>query len=121
MKIAITADGPSKEASVDPRFGRCKYFIFADSETDDFESEENNSMSAGHGAGISTSQAIVAKGVDVVLTGNCGPNAYQVLDAAGIKVITGVSGKVEDAIKDFKSGKLEASSKPNVVSHFGMS
>ena len=63
---------------------------------------------------------IAGKGVEAVLTGNCGPNAYQVLSAAGIKVITGVSGKVKDAIQSYKSGKLQASSQPNVAGHFGM-
>jgi len=55
-----------------------------------------------------------------VLTGNCGPNAFQVLSAAGIQVITGVSGKVKDAIQSYKSGGLQSSSQPNVADHFGM-
>jgi predicted Fe-Mo cluster-binding NifX family protein len=55
-----------------------------------------------------------------VLTGNCCPNAYQVLAAVGIKVVTGVSGKVRDAIQDYKSGKLKVSPQPNVAEHFGM-
>jgi predicted Fe-Mo cluster-binding NifX family protein len=75
---------------------------------------------AGGGAGISTAQTIASKGLEAVLTGNCGPNAYQVLSAAGIKVVTGVSGKVRAAIQDYKSGKLKASSQPNVAGHFGM-
>jgi predicted Fe-Mo cluster-binding NifX family protein len=119
LKIAITATSPSLEANIDPRFGRCQYFLFVDSETLQFESMENTGAMAG-GAGISTAQTIAGKGVEVVLTGNCGPNAHQVLTAAGIKVITGVSGKVQDAIKDYKAGKYMASSQPNVSDHFGM-
>jgi len=56
----------------------------------------------------------------VVLTGNCGPNAYQVLSAAGIQVITGVGGKIRDAIQAYKSGQFKAVSQPNVGAHFGM-
>jgi predicted Fe-Mo cluster-binding NifX family protein len=120
MKIAITATGSSLDAEVDPRFGRCQYFIIVDPETMQFEALENSAAMAGGGAGVSTAQTIASKGVEAVLTGNCGPNAYQVLSAAGIKVITGVAGKVQDAIQGYKSGKFQASSQPNVGDHFGM-
>lgn len=119
MKIAVTAAAPDINADIDPRFGRCGYFVIVDSETMDVDTMENASASAGGGAGVATAQAIVGKGVEVVLTGNCGPNAYQALSAAGIKVVTGVSGKVSDAIEDYKSGKLKASSQPSVAQHFG--
>ncbi|TRZ96106.1 MAG: dinitrogenase iron-molybdenum cofactor biosynthesis protein [Dehalococcoidia bacterium] len=120
MKIAISATGPDLDAEVDPRFGRCQYFIIADPETMEFEAVENSSAMASGGAGISTGQMISGKGAQVVLTGNCGPNAYQTLSAAGIQVITGVSGTVRDAIEGYKSGQLQAISQPNVAAHFGM-
>jgi predicted Fe-Mo cluster-binding NifX family protein len=120
MKIVVTANAPTLDADIDPRFGRCQYFIIADPETMEFEALENSGAMAGGGAGISTAQTIASKGIEAVLTGNCGPNAYQVLSAAGIKIVTGVSGKVREAIQDYKSGKLKASSQPNVAGHFGM-
>ena len=120
MKIAITATGPELDAEVDPRFGRCQHFIIIDPDTMQFESLENSSATASGGAGISAAQTIVTKGVEAVLTGNCGPNAYQVLSPAGVKVITGVSGKVRDAVQSYKSGNLEGRTQPNVPDHFGM-
>ena len=120
MKIAITATGPALDAEIDPRFGRCQYFVIVDPETMQFETIENSSAMAGGGAGVSTAQMIAGKGVEAVLTGNCGPNAYQILSAAGIKVITGVAGKVQVAIHGYKAGALKASSQPNVTAHFGM-
>ena len=120
MKIAISATGPGLDAEVDPRFGRCQYFIVADPETMAFEAVDNSSAMAAGGAGISAAQEIVGKGVQAVLTGNCGPNAYQVLSSAGIQVITGVSGKVRDAIESYRSGKFKTSAQPNVPDHFGM-
>ena len=121
MKIAITATGPNLDADVDPRFGRCQYFILVDPETLAFEAVENSNAAASGGAGISTGQMITDKGVTAVLTGNCGPNAYQVLSAAGIKVITGVSGKIREAIDKYKSGAFTSSQQANVADHFGMS
>ena len=119
MKIAITATAPNLDADIDPRFGRCQYFVIADPDTMEFESLENSGATAGGGAGIATAQNLAGKSIEAVLTGNCGPNAYEVLAAAGIKVVTGVSGKVRDAIQSYKSGKLQASSQPNVAGHFG--
>jgi predicted Fe-Mo cluster-binding NifX family protein len=120
MKIAVSSAGPNLDADIDPRFGRCRYFIMVDPETMQSEALENPGTMAGGGAGISTAQMIAGGGVEAVLTGNCGPNAYEVLGAAGIKVLTGVSGKVRQAIEEYKSGKLKTSSRPNVPGHFGM-
>jgi predicted Fe-Mo cluster-binding NifX family protein len=119
MKIAISATGSTLDAEVDPRFGRCQHFIIADTETPKFDAVDNSSAAASGGAGISAAQMIVGKGVKAVLTGNCGPNAYQVLSSAGIEVVTGVSGKVKDAIEGYKSGKFQSSPQPNVPGHFG--
>jgi predicted Fe-Mo cluster-binding NifX family protein len=119
MRIAISSTGSTLDAEVDPRFGRCQYFVIVDPETMEMESMQNTNSMASGGAGISTGQVIVSKGVDAVLTGNCGPNAYQVLSAAGIKVITGVSGKIKDAIEKYKAGAFKASGQANVVDHFG--
>jgi predicted Fe-Mo cluster-binding NifX family protein len=120
MRIAVSATGPTLDVEVDPRFGRCPYFIIAEPETMEFEVLDNSSAVAVGGAGISASQAIAGKGVQVVLTGNCGPNAYQVLSSAGIRVITGVSGSVKDAIEGYRSGKFQTSAAANVPDHFGM-
>jgi len=120
MKIAVTSTSPDLEAEVDPRFGRCQYFIIADPETLEFEAVENSGALSGGGAGIAGGQLIAEKGVNVVLTGNCGPNAFQVLSSAGIQVITGVSGKVKHAVEMYRSGKYKETSQPTVGAHSGM-
>ena len=119
MKIAISAVGPNLDDMVDPRFGRCGFFHIIDSESGEHESFMNESASAGGGAGISSAQTIIDKGVTVVLTGNCGPNAFQVFSAAGIQMIVGVNGNVREAIEQFKTGALKPVSSPNVADHFG--
>jgi len=120
MKIAVTATKPSIDADVDPRFGRCQYFVIVDLDTMESESMENSSAQASGGAGISTGQMIAGKGAEAVLTGSCGPNAFRVLSASGIKVVTGATGKILDAIEDYKAGRLQSSPQPNVTDHFGM-
>ena len=120
MKIAISATAPGLDAEVDPRFGRCQYFVIVDPQSMEFEAVDNSSAMAAGGAGISAAQMIASKGVEAVLTGNCGPNAYQTLSAAGIQVITGVSGKIKDAVASYNAGKLQPNAQPSVGSHYGM-
>lgn len=120
MKVAISATGPSIDAEVDPRFGRCQYIIVTDPDTMELEATENANIMAGGGAGISTAQTVASMEAQVVLTGNCGPNAYQTLSAAGIQVITGVSGNIKQAIEDYKAGKFQATSGPSTGAHSGM-
>ena len=120
MRLAISTGRPDIDGEVDPRFGRCPYLVIVDSESMDFETMANPGATTGGGAGVATAQAIAAKGVAAVLTGNCGPNAYQVLNAANTKVVTGVTGKVREAVRDYESGRLQAVSQPNVEAHAGM-
>jgi predicted Fe-Mo cluster-binding NifX family protein len=103
IKICITSKGKDLGAEVDPKFGRARYFIIVDPNTMEFEVIENPNVEAMHGAGIQTAQLISSKNVGTVLTGNCGPNAQRVLQSSGIKVITGISGKVEDVLSKHKS------------------
>ena len=120
MKIAITASGPTLDANVDPRFGRCAHFLIVDTVTLDFEAVENPNVVLGGGAGIQSAQLMAAKDVKFVLTGNCGPNAHATLSAAGIGVIPGCSGAVRAAIEQFKAGQFDIASGPTVASHSGM-
>ena len=120
MKIAISATDQNMDADVDPRFGRCTYFIVVDPETMEFEVIDNSGAMDAGGAGVSAAQAVVDKDVQALLTGNCGPNAYQVLTSAGIQLITGVSGKIRDVVENYRSGKYQVSTQANVPDHFGM-
>ena len=120
MKICITSEGNTLDSNVDPRFGRCKYFIFVDSDSLEFEAVENPNAQFSGGAGIQSGQLMASKGVKAVLTGNIGPNAFGTLKAAKIEVFTGASGSVKDAIEKYKKGKLTSTQGPSVGSKFGM-
>ena len=89
MRIAVTSTGPELESQVDPRFGRCQYFLIVELDDLAFEAIENPNIAIGGGAGIQSAHLMSEKGAKVVLTGNCGPNAHATLCAAGIEVIVG--------------------------------
>ena len=114
MKTAVTATGPSLDGPVDPRFGRCTYFLIVETDNLAFEAVENPNLTLGGGAGIQSAQLMNEKGVRFVLTGNCGPNARQTFAAAGIEVIVGCSGRVRDVVEQFKVGRLSAADEPSV-------
>ena len=120
MKICITSQGDKLDSQVDPRFGRCQYFIIVDTETSEFESIKNPNIDSMGGAGVQSGQFVSSKGVKAVLTSNVGPNAFQTLEAAGIDVITGVSGSVKEAIEKYNKGDLKPTQGPSVNSKFGM-
>jgi predicted Fe-Mo cluster-binding NifX family protein len=120
MKIALTTESPSLDSKVDPRFGRCSYFLIVETDSLSFEAVENPNVTLGGGAGIQSAQLMAEKGVKQILTGSCGPNAHQALSAAGIGVIVGCSGAVRDVVQQHKTGRLPASEQPNVDSHYGV-
>ena len=121
MKIAVSAAEPSLDGSVDPRFGRCAYFLVIDPATMEFEAVENSNATLGSGAGIQSAQLVAENDVKTVLTGNCGPNAYQSLAAAGIEVVVGCQGEIRDAVERCNAGQLSAAGDANVSERFGSS
>jgi predicted Fe-Mo cluster-binding NifX family protein len=120
VKMCVSATSGSLDAQVDSRFGRCPYFVIVDSETMEFNAIANDSSGAAHGAGIQAAQTVVNMGVKVVITGNVGPNAFNVLSATGIKIVTGASGSVKEAVEKYKKGQLKEVGNPTVGGHFGM-
>jgi len=120
MKICVSAEASSLDAQIDPRFGRCQYFIIVDTETMEFKAVQNTAIASMHGAGIQAAQFIRNEGATAVITGNVGPNAFQALSAAGVKVITGVSGTVREAVERYKRGELNETGAPTVGGHFGV-
>jgi len=108
MKIAISTSGSDLDAAINPRFGRCDYFLIADTETGQVEGIPNNNRDATGGAGIQAATFILSTGAQAVITGKVGPNAMDVFKTSGVQVITGVSGTAGDALESFKTGNLSA-------------
>jgi predicted Fe-Mo cluster-binding NifX family protein len=120
MKIAVTTTGQNLDSQLDPRFGRCAYYLVVDSDDMSFEVYPNESASMGGGAGIQSAQFLASKGVQAVITGNCGPNAVQTLSAAGIELFAGHAGTAREIVAKFKKGEFRPTSEPTVASHSGM-
>ena len=120
MKICVSAVANSLDAQLDPRFGRCPYLVIVDDETMQFEAIPNVASGAMGGAGIQAAQTIAGKGVKVLITGSIGPNAFQALSAAGIKIMTGAFGTVREVVEKCKKGELKETGAPTVHGHFGM-
>jgi len=119
MTICVTAAGSDLDAPVDPRFGRAAWFVIVDTETMNFEPVQNPNVSVGGGAGIQAAQMVAERGVEAVLTGNCGPNAFAALSAANVQIFTGVGGTVRQAVEQYKAGAFASNASPNVGTHFG--
>ncbi len=121
MKLAITASGEGLKAETDQRFGRCAYFVVVDTASGALvESIDNKAAGLSGGAGPQAAQLLANSGVEAVALGNVGPNAVQALEAAKIKVYSGVEGTVEDTLKKFNEGKLTAVTGATVDPHSGM-
>jgi predicted Fe-Mo cluster-binding NifX family protein len=111
-KICVTSTGPTLESTIDPRFGRCAYFIIADTETFAFEAISNEAARASGGAGIRAAQTVAAQNVEAVLTGSVGPNAFPALQDSGIRILVGTTGNVKNAIESYTGGALEELATP---------
>ena len=119
MKIAITAKKPSLESDIDPRFGRAAYILIIDNETKAFEALDNSkNVNAFKGAGIQAATLISEKGAEILMTGYCGPKAFQILEAAGIKVAADMGGTVQDAISALQAGTISYTTSANAEAHW---
>ena len=119
MKIAVSSSGQDLDTQLDPRFGRCPFFLIIDTNDMNFDVFENENAALGGGAGIQAAQFVASKGVKAVVTGNCGPNAMQVLSAGGVQTYAGQTGTIKDVVEKFKNGKLTPTTEANVSLHTG--
>lgn len=106
MHIVIPANGADLDAPASPVFGRCPTFIFVDSETLSFTALPNPALDAAGGAGVQAAQMVVQRGVIAVIAPSLGPNAFRVIQAAGIPVYQQQGATVRDVLNAFNAGQL---------------
>lgn len=120
MKIVVSSQGEGLDAAASPVFGRCPIYVVVDTETMTSESLVNPAMNQGGGAGIQAAEFVVSQGAKAVLSGNLGPNAYNVLQAAGVPCFLIGEGTVRQAVKAYNAGQLSTMGGANVAAHAGM-
>lgn len=119
MRIAISSQGETLESLVDPRFGRASVFLIVDPETMTFEAIKNaQNLNLPQGAGIQAAQNVLQQKPQVLLTGNCGPKAFKVLQAGGVEVVVGVQGSICDAVRGYLAGEYTPAGEANVEGHW---
>ena len=107
MKLAICSAGPGLDDDAHDLFGRCDYFLIIDLETGETKAVKNEFAASSTGAGTACAQIIFNEGVEAVVSGKAGPNAYEVLKQAGIDIFLLPPGlKVKDALEKYKAGSL---------------
>lgn len=119
MKIAFTTSGERLDGPLDSRFGRAARFLLYDLDHDTFEVIDNRqALNAPQGAGIQAAETLARAGVGGVVTGHCGPKAFRVLSAAGIKIYTSSATTVAEALAALKAGTLTAAQAADVEGHW---
>jgi len=120
VKILISAQGPDIDALLDPRFGRAAHFVVVDGDSGEWIAYPNPGAASGHGAGIEAARFAVEKGVQAVITGAAGPNAFRTLAAAGVKVYTIDGGTVGAVLDAWRRGDVTEVAEATAPAHAGM-
>ena len=121
MKIAISSSGKTLDSPLDPRFGRCAWFLIIDPADMRYEVFDNQNAAQSSGAGIQAAQFLADKNVSAVITGHVGPNAIQTLSAAGIEVFAEQQGIIREIMERYRNDGLNPTVQSTVGRHFGMS
>lgn len=113
MKVAI----PTRGNVVDEHFGHCEmYTVFSVSDNKKITGSEIVPSPQGCGCKSNIASVLHEMGVTVMLAGNMGEGAYNVLNYNGIEVFRGCSGNINNVIEDYVNGKL-ADSNVNCMNH----
>ncbi len=102
MKIAIATEG----TEVSEHFGKCENFTMAEIVNSDVKDRVIvNTGGNQHGL---LPAFLASHNVDVVIAGGMGEGAQQKLLSSGIKIISGVSGNIEETISAYLKGDLKS-------------
>lgn len=107
MKIAISSTGKDLDSILDSRFGRCDYFQIHDTDNGEIKVIENSGKSSSGGAGIAASQQLIDENIDVIITGNLGPNAFKIIDKANVKLYKCENISIKAVLEKYNNNELE--------------
>ena len=119
MRVAFTTSGDTLDSALDQSFGRAPKFLIYDLDKNSFEVIDNQqNVDAAQGAGIQAAETIARSEAKSLVTGHCGPKAFRVLSAAGIKVYNTDAPTVASALEAFRAGKLQPAESADVGGHW---
>ncbi|MFP4013883.1 MAG: NifB/NifX family molybdenum-iron cluster-binding protein [Chitinispirillaceae bacterium] len=119
MRIALSAEKPTTDSPLDQRFGRARYFMIYDEEKQSWEVMDNTqNLQAAQGAGIQSAANVVNANCGALISGHCGPKAFSALVKAGVAVYSAAGGSVQEALNQYKSGKLKKLDSADVQGHW---
>lgn len=107
LKIGFSVTNNTENCVLDSRFGRCPYFMIVDTADNSKNWVENKGILAEGGAGIVAATQLVDLSLDIVITGNLGPNAWKVFQTANLKAYKTADIEIEKILADYKNGSLE--------------
>jgi len=113
MKIAISANSGDPDLEFSARFARCQCFLVVDPALENWQEVENPALDAQGGAGTQVVQLLAKMGVEAVVSGRYGPNAYEALQAAGMGAYLASAGSPRKLLADFQANRLKTASGPN--------
>jgi predicted Fe-Mo cluster-binding NifX family protein len=103
MKIAL----PSNENKVDNHFGHCEYFtVFTVNENKEITAEAIVESPVGCGCKSNIAQTLAQMGVNIMLAGNMGEGAVNVLNSHGVQVLRGCAGDVKAVAEEWLKGNI---------------
>ena len=102
MKVAL----PSRGGSIDPHFGHCAEFTIFSIDGKSILQEEKITPPAGCGCKTDIIPQLVDQGVTVMLAGNMGEGAAQLLRRHGIDIYRGLAGGTRDVTLQWLEGQV---------------
>lgn len=120
MKVALSCSGITGSHMLDPRFGRCNYFLIYNQEGVLLKAIDNKGQLADGGAGIAAAQQMIDEDIDVIITGSMGPNAFDIIKNSGLKAYQCQQVACREALKLYSEGKLPELGEAG-PSHMGLS
>ncbi len=106
MKVAV----PTRGNAVDDHFGHCEaYTVITVNANREIEKTEMLPSPKGCGCKSNIAAILKEKGVKIMLAGNMGNGALNILINHGIDVYRGCSGDVPQLVENFLQGKIDDS------------
>jgi len=102
MKIALPTNGDM----IDSHFGHCEFFTVFTVTESDITHQETVASPAGCGCKSNIASVLADMGVTLMLAGNMGDGAVNVLKQSGIDVVRGCEGNVKEVVTAWLSGSV---------------